>query len=197
MSSRLVLADDSGTLELADGVSDLLLAETDLELPYSDIVVTYDDTHIVNEARVTRTGGTTQVYEDATSQGSYLTRTFERSDVHTETDTDSFYAAQNLVVRFKDPKLRVESLTVQPRRDPDNLYPLVLDLDLLDVIEVKRRPQALGSAIDQTVAIEGITHSVTPETWTTTYQLGQLPPSGWVLEDATYGVLDETTRAAY
>lgn len=167
------------------------------ENKYSDIVVAYDDTHIINEVRITRAGGIEQVVEDATSLASYLKRSFQRSDVHTESDSDSLYAAEALLARFKDPSVRIESITIQPQRDPENLFPLVLDLDLLDVITVKRRPQALGDPITETVVVEGISHTVTPDSWATTLQLGQVPPAVWILEDPVFGVLGETTRLAY
>lgn len=167
------------------------------EMQYSDVVVAYDDTKVINDAKVTRSEGTTQVASDATSQAEYLVRTVERTDVHTLTDTDSLSIAQDLVARFKNPAVRVESMTVKPQRDPDNLWPLVLSLDLLDVVTVKRRPQVLGSAISQNVAIEGIAHTVTPEFWSTTYQLGSVPAPAWTIEDPTYGAVDSVAVVTF
>jgi hypothetical protein len=164
------------------------------ELPYFDIVVSFDDAHIYNDVRVTRLGGTTQFATDATSQANYLVRTFDRTGVQTQSDSDSLYTAQYIRGRYKDPILRFDRIVVHPRRLPNVEWTPVLGLELLTHINVKRRPQGIGSAISQDCLIEGIQIDGTPDNISFAFQLSPGPPSGWLLGDPIYGVLGSTTR---
>lgn len=142
------------------------------ELPYSKITFDYSDQLIRNRVTVQRNGGAPQTVEDATSIAAYLTRSYSLSGLLHDDDVISLNAAQFLVSEYKDPKLRVTSMDVSPRRNATVLFPVVLDLEIGDELTVKRRPQGVGSAIDQDVVIEGISHTFTPAlTWETTFSL--------------------------
>lgn len=170
------------------------------ELGYHDIVINHDDAQVRNLARITRDGGVTQQASDATSIDDYFERTFERTGQLHDSDTESLSAAEWIVAHFKDAVVRVDSLVLRPGRAPATLYPQALGREMGDRVTVKRRPQAVGSAISTDVLVEGITHDVdvSSQMWQTTWNLSAAEAQAyWLLGDATYSLLDTSTRVAY
>ena len=169
------------------------------ELRYTDITFDYSDSHIRNEVRVTSPALPPQVASDATSQTNYLKRGYERRVLETSPSrmTD---AANYILGKYKDPFLRVASITIKPPRDPAGLYPQVLGRDLGERVTVKRRPQGVGSVIAQECHIEQISHDVDAQaqTWVTGWGLSPAETrTYWLLGNATNGKLGTTTRLAY
>lgn len=169
-----------------------------IELPYADLVMSGDDDLIVNQISVARVGGTAQTTSDATSIANYLTRTFTRTDLIHQTDTESANYAAIVLAEFKDQDLRFDALTVNPAMT-DRLWPLVLDGRIGDRMTVRRRPPGGGATIERDCFIEGVAHDIVPGNggWTTTFQLSDASRwGGFVLDDSTLGVLD-TNRLGY
>jgi hypothetical protein len=63
-------------------------------------------------------------------------------------------------------------------------------------ITVNRRPQGVGSVISKDLRIEGISHSITPDAWSTTYSLSPVTSGPFILNDNAFGVLD-TNQLGY
>jgi hypothetical protein len=142
------------------------------ELPYADIEIDgASETSIYNDVLITRDGGTPQRATDTTSIEEYGTHSYAESGSLDETDATAAAKAAAILSRRKEPKLRVLGITVNPQRDPDNLFPQVLGRKIGDRITVKRRPLDVGAAIDQDCWIESIAHDVTPDTWMTRFGL--------------------------
>lgn len=78
-----------------------------------------------------------------------------------------------LVPLFKDPVETFASITVNPKRDPTNLWPQVFGRELGDRITVKLTPPGGGSRISHDCFIRGIAHDVgnSPGSWVTTFYL--------------------------
>lgn len=168
------------------------------ELPYEDLSISYDDTQLVNYARVTAVGGTEQQVTDTASQGLYLTRTYERSDLIIQTDSDALNLAQWVVYLNKDPELRFDEIKLNPQMDDSDLYPQVLGREIGDRITVIRRPPGGGSAITRDVFLRGIGHEyvASANTWKTGWTLQSgLKGSFLTLDNVTLGVLDANAIA--
>jgi hypothetical protein len=140
------------------------------EIPYSDISIDGAGDLIVNIASYARAGSSAQTVVDNTSRALYGDRRDTRTDLICETDDQAEDLATWKVARFKDPERRVSSITIKPRRDPATLFPLALGLKVRDLITVVRRPPG-GHTITQYCHIAGIRHQVTPDNWTTTFEL--------------------------
>ena len=169
------------------------------ELPYADVVIDHDDTQIVNEAHISRTGGTSQTASDSGSQLTYLKRTFVRTDLIHQTDTESLNYAQFVVALRANPNLRFASITIDPQADPTLLYPQVLGRKIGDRITVKLTPpDTSGSGspatIEREVFIRGIQHEIGNDSWRTTWALQDVNQfTMFILDSASYGVLDTNT----
>ena len=161
-------------------------------LRYADLELSYDETKVYNEARVTRTGGADQVTQDATSQGRYFRRTYEKSGLLYSSDNDSFDHATWAVNRYKDPATRIEAVIIKPLDNPSGLWPQVLGREIGDRITVER------NGVSKEVIIEGKEIDYDGEDWTTTFRCSpaDLGPY-WLLDDATFSVLDTSTVLAF
>lgn len=151
------------------------------ELPYTALRISYDDSTFFNEVKVTRTAASEvdtpveQTAADATSQGMYMVRTWERTDLIMQTDAQALAYAQYIAARTAEPELRFEQVVVDPRVQPVDLWPQVLGRDYGDRIAITRRPPGGGNPIRRDSWIRGIEHQGDQPsgTWSTTWTLQQ------------------------
>ncbi len=135
----------------------------------ANLVPGEDDIDIWNNVNVGRNGGTTQNAFDTTSQSRYGRRTMSTTGLLLLDDLQSMALAQGLLLQYKDAKPRVRSMTVDSTIGAGAALPAMLGLDLLDRITINWRPID-GTTVDfsQPSLVEQITHTITPEQWTTT-----------------------------
>ena len=160
---------------------------------YVGIELEQTDQNVYNEVRIEAKDGVEQIAEDTTSQTAYGRRTFTRSNLLMTRDTEAKDQADFLLSRFKDPELRLRSISVRPQRDPDALFPDVLGFDVSTRIEV----QLSASALDADHYIEGVEHDVrvSPRLWETRWWLSRAGShSYWILGTEKLG---EGTRLGY
>lgn len=164
-------------------------------VPYSAIGrIVYSDELLVNRAIVTTADGATFTADDTTSQTTYGIRA-QQFDKALKNGTDAQTAATLIVQRYASPMLRIEDWTVLPQSSASTSFPKVLAAALADRVTVEIMPSKVGSRISQDMLIESITHTFDSETWKTTFS-GSPAVQGWLLEDATYGLLETTTILA-
>lgn len=167
---------------------------------YVDQDFSLDDSRIINEARITRAGGTEQVASDATSQAQYLPRTHGESGTLHDLDSDAYGLAAYLIGAYRQPGLRAGSIQLDADINPATLWPHVLGRELGDRITVRRRPPGGGAAIDQPSHLEGASIQWTAEggVWEVAWEVSPADTTQyWLLGDAVYGVLGSTTRLCY
>lgn len=171
------------------------------ELPYSAIEPSFDDTFIFNDVRITRTGGVQQTNADSASISAYFRRPMRKTDLLMATDAEAADAVNWLLNLYKEPALRIKSLTVNPQTDNANLWPQVLARDFHNRITVKRTPPGGGNVLSLDCYIEGVEHVLTAgpqQEWTTTWNLSPTTTLNlWLLDDAVLSVLNSTTILAY
>lgn len=165
------------------------------ELEYGDLKYRYDDTTIANEVIVSRSDGQAVTAEDAASQVKYLRRSRVLSGLLHTSDATSLDLANAILGRYKEPLLRPTQMRLEP--DAGNAsthYPQVFGRELVDHVTVRRRPQNLGSAIDQGVYVEAITHRASATHWKTDWNLSPAPAAsaagvwdGGLWDQATWG----------
>ncbi len=151
------------------------------ELAYAAVGRASDDTTIGNDIQATRAGGTLQEVKNAASIAKYLfARTYARSDLILQNDSDALNWAQWVLYVAATGEDRFETLAVDPAADPFNLWPQVLGREIGDRIQVWNRPAGVASPVSKDCFIAGITHTwdSVASSWLTT----------WVLQDASkYG----------
>lgn len=165
-------------------------------MSYRDLTPRFDDTLIINEARLTRTGGTEQVAQNAVSAARYGTsatnfRTLSESDVLLSTDAAVFDLASWTVNTYGEPAQRIEA--IQDNAMGHGRWDFLLSREIADRVLVQKTP-AGSVQISQQSILEGIGHDWTPDEWRTSINVSpaeQITP--WILEDEVYGLLDSTT----
>jgi hypothetical protein len=160
------------------------------ELGYTSLQFEFNDRLIFNRSVVGRRDGATAIVNDTTSQGEYFIRTSDVTDLIVDTDQQIVDIANARVSAYAEPKLRVEQLTFTPRQSPAALYPVAIGVEIGTRITVNRRPQGVGSLISKQVIVEGINHTITPDGWETTFTLSPVFVATFILDSATFGVLD-------
>ena len=168
------------------------------ELPYYGIAPSFDDEQLINQALITRNGGTQQVSTDAASVSKNKIHGYEQSGLLMQTDTTASDYAKFIVYMSKDSEYRFDSLTINPLADPANLFPHVLGREIGDRITVRRRPPGGGSMIERDVLIVGINHDVDCRvgTWMTSWQLQSVAKQSFMVFDhATLGKWDSNAFA--
>jgi len=168
------------------------------ETRYSDISVDGNDLDFIrNVVAVTYPNGTVQA-KDATSVTAYGPQS-DSVDGSALPATDGYIARQLAAYRLrarKDPATRVPRVAVD-MRGGDGLAangPAVIDLDLGYRANVKRRPNGATDPYDVNCAIQGIGHTITPDTWEAELSLSPAPKSAtegnyFIMGDATRGIL--------
>ena len=138
---------------------------------YVGIELEQTDQNVYNDVRINPKDGTEQTAVDEKSQTAYGRRTLTRSNLLMTRSTEAQDQASILLSRFKDPALRLRSISVRPQRDPTTLFPDVLGFDLSTRIKV----QLGASALDADHHIEGVEHDVqvNPRLWETRWWLSR------------------------
>jgi len=169
------------------------------ELPYAAVGRADDDTQLCNDAQITRAGGTMQETTDAASVAEFkFARTYPADGLLMTSDTEALQYAQFVVYVSAGGENRFDTLTINPQRDPVNLWPQALGRRFGDRITVKRRPPGMGSAISRDCFIRGITHDFdfAADTWVTTWTLQDATRYSFLtLDNATLGQLDANALA--
>ena len=130
----------------------------------------YDDDRLINKATITGLTGDPQMASDATSVTDHGPTAYESTNKSLIGEPDALNVAEWVVGANKDVEVRVTGFEVHPVADPANLWPEVLGRELLELVTVKVNPLGAGDTLTQIVAVESVSHSVTPDEWLVTYQ---------------------------
>jgi len=144
-------------------------------IPILSIGVAYGQETLFNRVQIDVDGGTAaQVVSDATSQGKYGVQTLSFSSVPLNTLAAGSALAQNLLDKYKDPKIRFNEISTSLNACGSALWPTVLTLDVGDLISVTKTYTAgLPLSRTETVYIESVAHDITPSDHRIRFGLGQ------------------------
>lgn len=158
------------------------------ELPYVDIVSSYDDNKIVNTVQRTRTGGSTQIAIDSDSVERFGTHVLTESATLNVSDANALSIADQKVVANSIPQTTVESLSFAPQQNV-NLWSKALGLDIGSFVEAKvTTPSSTIETYD--LFIERIKHKVDARNKTWNWQIGLSPAEtgAWILGVNSLGI---------
>jgi hypothetical protein len=159
-------------------------------ISYFNAVWRLDDTLIYNDASITRTGGTAQVAQDPASIAKYFVHSYNQQNLLMQTDAVALDYAQAYVASRKDTSIRCDAITLDLYTDNYNAGIIAaLDLDFFDPITITTN-QPGSSTLTKTLQIFGVAMSITPNSWKTTFTTLEPIIDGFILDSATYGVLD-------
>lgn len=189
------------------------LGENPGESPYlDDIEMDYDPQYVYSDVAITRNGaglafGGTAADVSATAK-KYFPRSYQ-ANVDLSSNALTQDMADWIFNTHKAALLRVATITLDPSSNL-SLWPVALGLEIGTRITVIRRAKAAnggaGLAISGDFFVEQITHDnidMATGEWTTTLYVSPVGAAPgvtfqpWILENATYGVLNSTTILAF
>ena len=162
------------------------------DIPYLEVNQPVDDDLIFNVINLTREGGSQQSAQDTASQGKYLKRYLERSNLLNSSDSDVALAATFLLAKFKNalPRFSQMVLNIDTLSTANQLT--VLGLELSSAIKIEITPPGEGSQIARQSVIDGISFAITPDDFTLRYNVSDAVNSAFFrLNDTVFGALND------
>ena len=159
-------------------------------ITYSGIKFAHDDKLIVNDATMTRVGGTAQSYTDTVSVTQYFPHSVNLTSLVAQTDAQCLDIARIYVQTRKDTTIRIDSISqdlTTPNYDAGILAALTLDyFSTVNILNV----QSNGSQVQKTLQVMGSNYTVTPNTYDISFTTSEPIVDGFVLNSLTSGILD-------
>ena len=158
-------------------------------IPYVDIAITFGIDLMANDVTVTSPAGTAVADNPASK---VLYGVIERT-------VDTFLAVGSLqgladyvLFRYEVPEYRIESVTVDARALSVEQREQVFGLELGDQADIVFTPNKIGTRIPVRNRVIGVSHNVGVDTHFVSFSFEALPFEFFVLDDAVFGILDNT-----
>jgi len=166
-------------------------SDTGAAISYTNAVVAFDDTNLINDVTITREGGTAQNAFDQTSIDTYFLHSGKRESILVQTDAEALNQAKGILATRKDPEIRIDSIQLNLYDDINPNKPLAgVDIELLDgVLVTKTMPGS--TSITQPSLVNGIHHDITKSSWNTTLFTSEPLLAGFVLDSTISGIIGE------
>jgi hypothetical protein len=162
-------------------------------IPFHAITQSLNDEAVYNDVTVSSQAGVQQIATDATSIATYFTRSLSKSDTLISSTSEAGDHALFLLNYRKDPELYIDSIDLKPTALPTATAISLLTAEILDPITVTKS-YGRTADIKRTLTIQGIDHNIRPSDWTMTFATAEpVSGDGFILDSATYGVLDVNT----
>ena len=159
------------------------------DIPYKNLKFAFDDKLIINQATITRIGGTAQFAEDAGSVVTYFPHSVNYNNLVVQTDTDANNIARIYVATRSDTTIRIDEMTVDLL---DTAVPTgtMLGIDYFQNVDISNI-QPDGSTITKNLQVQGVAWDITPNRWLGTFTTLEPITDGFIIGNNTYGVLGD------
>ena len=156
---------------------------------YKNIVFAFDDKLIINQASITRTGGTAQTSTNAASITKYFPHSINVTDLVVQTDAEALNIAQTYVATRAETTIRIDALTLDLNTPAYTAgISAALNLNFFDTMAITNVAQD-GTTIQKTLQCMGIQHEITPNSWITTFTTSEPIVDGFILNSSLYGII--------
>lgn len=129
-------------------------------IPYANLVYAFDDKLIINQASITRVGGTLQFAENAASAIRYFPHSYNQPDLVIDTDENALNIARTYVATRAETTIRIDAMTVDllDTAVPTNT---MIGLEYFDNCKITN-VQPDGSTIVKTLQVQGLKWDINP-----------------------------------
>lgn len=177
------------TLAVKATTTPVVFNDTGSGTPYKTIDYSFDDDQIINEATVTRAGGTPQTATDLVSVEQYFKRSFDASGLLMEDDSRALQQANSIVGLRRQPSLRVNAVSIMVT--DNTTFDASVGLDFADPVQVDK--DYSGTVISLLSSVQGVAHTITPSRWQTDFNTSGALTFAFVLGSAQFGILGTNT----
>jgi hypothetical protein len=159
------------------------------DIPYKNLAFAFDDKLIINQATITRIGGTPQFAQDTGSVSTYFPHSVNYNDLVVQTNTEANNIARIYVATRSDTTIRIDSMTVD-LLDPAVPTGTMLAMDYFQNVDISNI-QPDGSTITKNLQVQGITWDISANRMTCVLTTLEPITDGFIIGNTTYGVLDD------
>ena len=177
------------TVAQAAGKPTTRFANDGTGISYFDFLPAYDDKLIINQATITRVGGTAQTSTNSASVSKYFPHSVNYDNLVAQSDTDTANIAAIYVATRAETTQRIDAMTLD-LTTPNYAAGIAaaLGFDYFSNVRFINVGQN-GTQIDKTLQVVGIAHDITPNTWKTTFTLSEPLVDGLILDSSVYGII--------
>lgn len=158
-------------------------------IPYKNLKFAFDDKLIINTATITKVGGVAQNHQNATSVTNYFPHSISVADLVIDTDDNALNIAKIYVATRSSTTIRIDEMTLD-LLDPNVPTATILNFDYYDNVLISNI-QPDGSTITKNLQIQGISHEITPNSWSVAVTTLEPTCDGFIIGNSTYGVLGD------
>jgi len=181
--------DQRSTIISRSGINPTIFANDGTGIGYANIKFALDDKLIINQANITRTGGTLQNAYNSASIDKYFPHSFSTTDLVVETDAEALNIARTYVATRAETTIRIDSLTLDLNTaNYSTGIAAALTLDFFSTAQIKNVGQD-GTIIQKTLQVMGVNHEITPNSWVTTFTTSEPIVDGFQIGSSLYGII--------
>lgn len=159
-------------------------------IPYADLKYAFDDKLIVNQASMTRIGGTAQTAVNADSSAKYFPHGTTVTDMIPETDAQVLNIAKIYVATRAETSIRIDAMTLD-LLDPAVPTNTIIGLDYFDNVKITN-VQPDSSVITKTLQVQGLAWDITPNSMKCTLTTLEPIVEGFIIGSSTYGIIGQS-----
>lgn len=156
-------------------------------IPYKNLVFAFDDKLIINQASITRYGGTQQFAENVASATRYFPHSYSQQDLVIDTDANALNIAATYVATRAETTIRIDAMTVD-LLDPAVPTNTMIGLDYFTNCRIENN-QPDGSTIVKTLQVQGLAWDITPNRMQVTVTTLEPITDGFVIGSAERGII--------
>lgn len=159
-------------------------------IPYSDLKFAFDDKLIINNATMTRVGGTTVSSSNLDSIAKYFPHGMNVENLIAETDAQVQDIADIYVATRAETTIRIDAMTIDllDTAVPTNT---IIGLDYFDNVQITNiQPDA--STIVKTLQVQGLAWDITPNSMKCTVTTLEPIVEGFIIGSSTYGIIGQS-----
>jgi len=156
-------------------------------IPYADLKFAFDDKLIINNATMTRVGGTKVSSIDSDSIAKYFPHGMNVENLIAQTDAQVQDIADIYVATRKETTIRIDAMTLD-LLDPDVPTDTIIGLDYFNNVKITNI-QPDGSTIVKTLQVQGLAWDITPNSMKCTITTLEPIVEGFIIGSATSGII--------
>jgi hypothetical protein len=159
-------------------------------IPYANLKFAFDDKLIINNASMTRIGGTTVTSVDPDSIAKYFPHGMNVENLIAQTDAQVQDIADIYVATRRETSIRIDAMTID-LLDPNVPTDTIIGLDYFQNVEITN-DQPGGSTIVKTLQVQGLAWDITPNSMKCTVTTLEPIVEGFILDSPTYGIIGQS-----
>jgi len=156
-------------------------------IPYRNLVFAFDDKLIINQAQMTRYGGTAQFAQNADSIARYFPHQYSAQDLVIDTDANALNIAATYVATRAETTIRIDQMLVD-LLDPAVPTDTMIGLDYFDNLRISNI-QPDGSTITKTLQCQGQSWNISPNSMSVTVTTLEPIVDGFIIGSTERGIM--------